>query len=33
MTLSFDRGGSVEVEAETLTCYVHVWKNGEEVTD
>lgn len=33
MTLSFDRGGSVEVGFETLTCQVHVWKNGEEVTD
>lgn len=33
MTLSFDRGGSVEVGFETLTCHVHVWKNGEEVTD
>lgn len=33
MTLSFDSGNALETEDSGLFCRVHVWKNGQDITD
>lgn len=33
MTISFDTGNAIEKERQSLTARVHVWKNGEDITD
>lgn len=33
MTISFDTGNAIEKDRQSLTARVHVWKNGEDVTD
>lgn len=33
MTISFDTAAAVEKERQSLTARVHVWKNGEDITE
>jgi len=33
MTLSFSQGNAIEEERKSITASVHLWKNGEEITD
>ena len=33
MTISFSQGNAIEEERKSITASVHVWKNGEEITD
>ncbi len=33
MTISFDTAAAIEMERKTLIARVHVWKNGEDITD
>ena len=33
MTISFDTGNAIEKERQSLTARVHVWKNGEDITE
>lgn len=33
MTISFSRGNAIEEERKSITASVHIWKNGEEITD